>query len=114
MNHHAPVEDVILAKTQDFETFDMSIVTFQTLESASCKTQQNQHCVYFLTSSLSLLLSAEPSSFPLLTLEDEGIFTTSSSAATTPQSQDTTIQEVNILPNEASPEDEGTANTTDA
>ncbi|KAI3355269.1 hypothetical protein L3Q82_018123 [Scortum barcoo] len=56
----------------------------------------------------------KPASFPLLTLEDEGIFTTSSSAATTPQSQDTTIQEVNILPNEASPEYEGTANTTDA
>lgn len=56
----------------------------------------------------------KPASFPLLSLEDEGIFTTSSSAATTPQSQDTTIQEVNILPNEAYPEDEGTANTTDA
>ncbi|CAJ1082159.1 brother of CDO isoform X2 [Xyrichtys novacula] len=54
------------------------------------------------------------SSFPLLSLEDEGIFTTSSSAATTPQSQDTTIQEVNILPNETSPENTGTANTTDA
>ncbi|XP_029978702.1 brother of CDO [Sphaeramia orbicularis] len=51
-------------------------------------------------------------SFPLLSLEDEGIFITSSTA-TTPQSQDT-IQEVNILPNEASLEDEGTANTTDA
>ncbi|KAM6908113.1 LOW QUALITY PROTEIN: brother of CDO [Lycodopsis pacificus] len=56
----------------------------------------------------------EPASFPRLSLEDEGIFTTSSSAATTPQSPDITIQEVNILPNEASPEDEGTANTTDA
>lgn len=68
----------------------------------------------FLTSSLSLLLPAESTSFPLLSLEDEGIFTTSSSAASTPQSQDTAIQEVNILPNEASPGDEGTANTTDA
>ncbi|XP_008298953.1 brother of CDO isoform X2 [Stegastes partitus] len=56
----------------------------------------------------------KPSSFPLLSLEDEGIFTTSSSTATTPQSHDTTIQEVSILPNEASPEDGGTANTTDA
>ncbi|XP_054478592.1 brother of CDO isoform X5 [Anoplopoma fimbria] len=56
----------------------------------------------------------EPASFTFLSLEDEGIFTTSSSAATTPQSQDITIQEVNILPNEASPEDGGTANTTDA
>uniref|UniRef100_A0A672ZIC4 Brother of CDO n=1 Tax=Sphaeramia orbicularis TaxID=375764 RepID=A0A672ZIC4_9TELE len=54
----------------------------------------------------------ETASFPLLSLEDEGIFITSSTA-TTPQSQDT-IQEVNILPNEASLEDEGTANTTDA
>ncbi|XP_069015493.1 brother of CDO [Embiotoca jacksoni] len=54
-------------------------------------------------------------SFPLLSLEDEGIFTTSSSsAATTPQSQDTTIHEVNIFPNEASAGDEGSANTTDA
>ncbi|XP_074549332.1 brother of CDO [Halichoeres trimaculatus] len=59
-------------------------------------------------------MSQKASSFPLLSLEDEGIFTTSSSAATTPQSQDSTIQEVNILPNEASPEDTGTANTTDA
>ncbi|CAN9506305.1 unnamed protein product [Ophioblennius macclurei] len=60
-------------------------------------------------------VTQKPASFPLLSLEDEGIFTTSSSTATTPQSQDTTIQEVNILPNEASPEDEGTASsTTDA
>ncbi|KAG7225026.1 hypothetical protein INR49_014481 [Caranx melampygus] len=59
-------------------------------------------------------VSQKPMSFPLLSLEDEGIFTTSSSAATTPQSQDTTIQEVNILPNEASPEDERRDNTTDA
>ncbi|XP_074478713.1 brother of CDO isoform X2 [Sebastes fasciatus] len=59
-------------------------------------------------------ITYKPASFPLLSLEDEGIFTTSSSAATTPQSQDITIQEVNILPNEASLEDEGTANTTDA
>lgn len=68
----------------------------------------------FWTVAFSLFLSAEPTSFPLLSLEDEGIFTTSSSAATTPQSQDTTIQEVNILPNEASPEDERRDNTTDA
>lgn len=60
-------------------------------------------------------VAQKPASFPLLSLEDEGIFTTSSSTATTPQSQDTTIQEVNILPNEASPEDEGTASSaTDA
>ncbi|XP_029384876.1 brother of CDO [Echeneis naucrates] len=58
--------------------------------------------------------SSKPTSFPLLSLEDEGIFTTSSSTATTPQSQNTIIQEVNILPNEASPEDEGRHNTTDA
>ncbi|XP_047423981.1 brother of CDO isoform X2 [Mugil cephalus] len=58
-------------------------------------------------------VTQKPASFPLLSLEDEGIVTTSSSAATTPQSQDT-IQEVSILPNEASPEDEGTANATDA
>ncbi|XP_041670176.1 brother of CDO isoform X2 [Cheilinus undulatus] len=59
-------------------------------------------------------ITQKTSSFPLLSLEDEGIFTTSSSAASTPQSQDTTIQEVNILPNEASPVNTGTANTTDA
>ncbi|XP_029002763.1 brother of CDO [Betta splendens] len=54
--------------------------------------------------------------FRLLSLEDEGIFTASASttAATTPQSIDTTIQEVDILPNEASPEDYGADNTTDA
>ncbi|KAM3593079.1 uncharacterized protein V6R79_005742 [Siganus canaliculatus] len=57
----------------------------------------------------------KPASFPLLSLEDEGIFTTSSSSATpSPQSCDTTMQEVSILPNEAYPEDKGTANTTDA
>lgn len=61
-----------------------------------------------------LLLRAEPASFPLLSLEDEGIFTTSSSAATTPQSQDTTEQEMNIPPNESGPEDEGTDSSTDA
>lgn len=58
-------------------------------------------------------LTEKTASFPLLSLEDEGIFTTASSVATTPESQDTTIQEVSILPNEASP-DEGTASTTDA
>ncbi|KAM4533580.1 LOW QUALITY PROTEIN: brother of CDO [Odontesthes bonariensis] len=52
-------------------------------------------------------------SLHLLSLEDEGIFTTSSSMASTPQSQDT-IQEVNILPNEVSPDDAGTVDTTDA
>uniref|UniRef100_A0A672GE71 Brother of CDO n=1 Tax=Salarias fasciatus TaxID=181472 RepID=A0A672GE71_SALFA len=60
-------------------------------------------------------LSAEPTSLPLLSLEDIGNFTTSSSTATTPQSQDTTLQDVNTLLNEASTEDEGTASgTTDA
>ncbi|KAM9839153.1 brother of CDO [Aulostomus maculatus] len=60
-------------------------------------------------------ISQKPASFPLLSLEDEGIFTTSSSStATTPQSQDTTIQEASNLQNEASPEDKGTAITTDA
>lgn len=58
-------------------------------------------------------LNEKTTSFPLLSLEDEGIFTTASSVATTPQSQDTTIQEVSILPKEASP-DEGTASITDA
>lgn len=55
----------------------------------------------------------ESVSFPLLPLEDEGVFTTSSSTATTPQSQDT-IQEVSILPNETHHEVEETANATDA
>lgn len=59
-------------------------------------------------------LTEKTASFPLLSLEDEGIFTTASSVATTPQSQDTTIQEVSILPKEASPDDEGTASITDA
>lgn len=58
-------------------------------------------------------LTEKTTSFPLLSLEDEGIFTTASSVATTPQSQDTTIQEVSILPKEASP-DEGTASIIDA
>lgn len=56
----------------------------------------------------------KPASYPHLSLEDEGIFTTSSSAASTPQSADVRIQEVNILPSEGSPEDGGTANTRDA
>ncbi|XP_068604344.1 brother of CDO [Brachionichthys hirsutus] len=56
-------------------------------------------------------VTGEPASSPPMSLEDEGIFATPSSAATTPQSQETTIQEVVILPNEAHPEDEGMANT---
>lgn len=59
-------------------------------------------------------ITEKTTSFPFLSLEDEGIFTTASSVASTPQSQDATIEEVNILLNEVSPEDEGTANTTDA
>lgn len=59
-------------------------------------------------------LTEKTTSFPLLSLEDEGIFTTASSVATTPQSQDSTIQEVSILPNEAPPDDEGTVSTTEA
>ncbi|XP_062235455.1 brother of CDO [Platichthys flesus] len=60
-------------------------------------------------------ITQKSASFPLLSLEDEGIFTTPSSAATTPQSQDAgTLQEVSVLPNEAAPEDEGSGNTTDA
>ncbi|XP_075994279.1 brother of CDO isoform X2 [Genypterus blacodes] len=60
-------------------------------------------------------ITREPVSFPLLSLEDEGIFTmSSSSTASTPESQDTPIQEVNILPNEASLEELGTANATEA
>ncbi|KAG7526934.1 hypothetical protein JOB18_047033 [Solea senegalensis] len=58
-------------------------------------------------------VTQKPTSFPLLSLEDEGIFTTSSSSATTPESHDTAIQEVNILPNEATPEDEGRGTATD-
>ncbi|XP_037312270.2 brother of CDO isoform X2 [Pungitius pungitius] len=58
--------------------------------------------------------SYKPASYPHLSLEDEGIFTTSSSAASTPQSADIRIQEVNILLSEGSPEDGGTANTRDA
>ncbi|XP_054621826.1 brother of CDO isoform X1 [Dunckerocampus dactyliophorus] len=47
-------------------------------------------------------LSQKVASFPGVSLEDEGIFTTSSSSssATTPQSQDTSIQEVNVVPGE--------------
>ncbi|KAM9827746.1 brother of CDO [Neosynchiropus ocellatus] len=56
---------------------------------------------------------SKPGSCSLLSIEDEGIFTTSSSAATTPQSQDT-IQEVTVLPNIASMEDKRTVNTADA
>ncbi|CAB1430727.1 unnamed protein product [Pleuronectes platessa] len=60
-------------------------------------------------------ITQKSASFPLLSLEDEGIFTTPSSAATTPQSQDAgTLQEVSVLPSEAAPEDEGSDNTTDA
>lgn len=59
-------------------------------------------------------ITEKTTSFPFLSLEDEGIFTTASSVASTPQSQDATIEEVNILLNEVSPEDEGMANTTDA
>uniref|UniRef100_A0A1A7YIX8 Brother of CDO n=1 Tax=Iconisemion striatum TaxID=60296 RepID=A0A1A7YIX8_9TELE len=56
------------------------------------------------------VLTQRPESLRLLSLEDE-VFTTSSS--TTRRSQDT-IQEVSVLPNEVSPEDEGSADTPDA
>ncbi|XP_037550259.1 brother of CDO [Nematolebias whitei] len=55
--------------------------------------------------------SRKPEPLYLLSSED-GIFT-SSSSATTQQSRDST-QEVNVLPNEVSLEDEGSADTTDA
>ncbi|XP_026148398.1 brother of CDO isoform X1 [Mastacembelus armatus] len=55
-------------------------------------------------------ITQKPASFPLLSLEDDRIFTTST---LTPQSHDTTIEEVNILPSEASHEAKGTADTTD-
>ncbi|KAK2886499.1 hypothetical protein Q8A73_020445 [Channa argus] len=58
-------------------------------------------------------ITQKPASFPLLSLEDDRIFTTSASKATTPLSNNT-IQEENILPNEAFPEDHGTTNTSDA
>ncbi|XP_041823776.1 brother of CDO isoform X2 [Melanotaenia boesemani] len=58
-------------------------------------------------------IAQNPTSIHLLFLEDEGIFTTSSSTATTPQPQDT-LQDVNILPNEAPLENAGTADSTDA
>lgn len=58
------------------------------------------------------LLLAESVSFPLLSLEDEGVFTTSSSTATTPQSQDT-VQGVSVLPNETHYELEEMASATD-
>ena len=69
--------------------------------------------LYLLTGSLSLSLFFFLVSLHFLSLEDEGIFTTSSSMASTPQSQDT-IQEVNILPNEASPDNARTVDATDA
>ncbi|XP_072306937.1 brother of CDO [Eucyclogobius newberryi] len=50
-------------------------------------------------------LTKRTTSFPLLSLEDEGVFTTASSVASTPQSEDT---------NAASPYDEGTASATEA
>ncbi|XP_028290528.1 brother of CDO isoform X2 [Gouania willdenowi] len=59
-------------------------------------------------------VTSKPESFSLLSLEDEGIFTTSSSSATTPQSLDT-IQEATSLPNEAFPVENGMRRiTTDA
>ncbi|KAM6900235.1 brother of CDO [Xenentodon cancila] len=58
-------------------------------------------------------ISQKPASLCLLSPEDEGLFTTSSSTATTPQSQ-VTLQEVSILLSDASVENEGTVSTTDA
>lgn len=60
---------------------------------------------------LCVLFSSEPEPLYLLSLED-GIFT-SSSSATAQQSRYST-QEANVLPNEVSLEDEGSADTTDA
>ncbi|XP_061569180.1 brother of CDO isoform X2 [Cololabis saira] len=59
-------------------------------------------------------VTQKPASLCLLPQEDEGVFSTSSSStATTPESQ-VTLQEVNILLSEASVENEGTVSTTDA
>ncbi|CAL9698012.1 unnamed protein product [Knipowitschia caucasica] len=59
-------------------------------------------------------LSKSTTSLPLLSLEDEGVFTTASSEATTPQSQDTSVKDMSLLPDEVSPDDEGTSSATDA
>ncbi|XP_075906435.1 brother of CDO isoform X3 [Nelusetta ayraudi] len=56
----------------------------------------------------------KPASFPLLSLEDEGIVTTSSSTASTPQSHDSTIQELSVPCSELRLPVEGTAGGTDA
>nr|XP_020455728.1 brother of CDO [Monopterus albus] len=56
-------------------------------------------------------ISQKPASFPLLSLDDGGILSTSASTA---QPKDTTVQEVNILPTEVSPDYKRTTNTTDA
>lgn len=66
---------------------------------------------------LNFLLSifpTEPASFPLLSLEDEGIVTASSSAASTPQSQGAMIEELNVPSSEPRLQVEGTAGGTDA
>lgn len=43
-----------------------------------------------------LLVPTEPTCFPLLSLEDEGIVTTSSSAASTPHSHNSSMQELEV------------------
>ncbi|CAL8294321.1 unnamed protein product [Lota lota] len=53
-------------------------------------------------------------SFPHLALEDEGNFTASSSAATTPQSQNASLGGAAAPPSEAALDDEGTCDSTDA
>ncbi|KAM9713223.1 brother of CDO isoform 1-T2 [Menidia menidia] len=58
-------------------------------------------------------IAQKPASLHLLSGEDEGVFTTPSSKASTPQSQDA-LKEVDILPNEASPQSSGTVDATDA
>ena len=48
-------------------------------------------------------------SFPHLALEDEGNFTASSSAATTPQSQNASLEEVDMVPSKGGVFGEGGA-----
>lgn len=59
-------------------------------------------------------MPTEPTTFPLLSLEDEGIVTTSSSAASTPQSHNSTMQELSVSCGELRLQVQGTAGGTDA
>ncbi|XP_026148399.1 brother of CDO isoform X2 [Mastacembelus armatus] len=111
-NGHIPVYHYSTSPDHHEHTFCPDDSTLQLLDSSHhhVSSQELRGDGNFCDGDKPDSITQKPASFPLLSLEDDRIFTTST---LTPQSHDTTIEEVNILPSEASHEAKGTADTTD-